>query len=167
MMEQKRWYTTWPVLAVLIAASAALGFGVACWTAPKNIPATASVVANTVQADNSTQEIKIPVEYLAAAKIAVEAVTNGGMEAEILAAGTVTSPPNGEAIVVARASGNISRINRQLGDKVRAGEALAYVDSMEAASMSADMTVAAAKAELARKAFARESSLFQQGVTPR
>ena len=97
----------------------------------------------------------------------MEPVVSGSLEAEILAAGTVTAPPNSEAVIVARASGNISRINRQLGDTVRAGETLAQVDSMEATSMAADRSVANAKVDLARKNFARESSLFQQGVAPR
>jgi cobalt-zinc-cadmium efflux system membrane fusion protein len=89
------------------------------------------------------------------------------MEGQILTTGTVAAPPNSEAVIVARAAGSIARVNRQLGDTVRAGEALAQVDSLEAATMAADRNVANAKAELARKSYARESSLFAQGVTPR
>ena len=117
--------------------------------------------------DGAPLEVKIPADYLTAAKIAVEPVSSGGLEAEILTAGTVVAPPNSEAAIVARASGSITRVNRQLGDSVRAGEALAQVDSLEAATMATDRNVANAKVDLARKTFAREASLFSQGVTPR
>ncbi|MFZ6876099.1 efflux RND transporter periplasmic adaptor subunit [Undibacterium sp. Di27W] len=170
MMEQERRSMNWPVTVGLVAVAAALGFGASHWMATKKTPTTVPVAASaaaSAQAESGTPEIKIPAEYLKIAKIAVEPVLNGGLEAEILASGTVTAPPHSEAIIVARASGNLSRIYRQLGDTVRAGEALALVDSMEATSMSADRAVASAKVELARKAFAREATLFQQGVTPR
>ncbi|MCU6434635.1 efflux RND transporter periplasmic adaptor subunit [Undibacterium sp. Jales W-56] len=173
MIEQERRSMNWPVTAGMVAVAAALGFGASHWMAAKRSPATTPVAASTAgaaasaQAESGTPEIKIPAEYLNIAKIAVEPVLNGGLEAEILASGTVTAPPNSEAIIVARASGNLSRIHRQLGDTVRAGESLALVESMEAATMAADRTVAKAKVELARKTFARESTLFQQGVTPR
>ncbi|MFA9216145.1 MAG: efflux RND transporter periplasmic adaptor subunit [Sphingomonadaceae bacterium] len=158
---------------MLVAFAAALGFAASHWLAAHNAPmatpaATAASPASAPGAgDHAAVEVKIPTEYLAAAKIAVEPIGNGGLKAEILTAGTVTAPPNGEALIVARVAGNVTRVNRQLGDTVRAGEALAQVDSPEAAAMTADRNVAAAKADLARKNFVRESSLFAQGVTPR
>lgn len=167
MMEQERRSTNWPVTAGVAAVAAALGFAGAYWMTPKNGNAAPPVVAAIAPAHNNTPEIKIPTQYLTAAKIAVELVTSGRLESQILAAGKVTAPPNSEAIIVARASGNISSINSQLGDTVRAGQALAQVNSMEAAAMAADWRMASVKAELARKTFARESNLFQQGVTPR
>jgi cobalt-zinc-cadmium efflux system membrane fusion protein len=173
----------WPLAGVLVAVAAALGFGAAHWldgrdrptagsiSAPTSASAAAPTSAPTTAATpaqpEATQEIKIPAEYLAIAKIAVETVGNGGAGGEILSSGTVTAAPNNEAVIVARAAGNIARLNRQLGDTVKAGEALARVDSMEAAGMAADRGVANARAELARKAYAREASLFEQGVTPR
>jgi cobalt-zinc-cadmium efflux system membrane fusion protein len=175
MMEQQRGPLGWRLVAGLVAVAAALGFGASHWLAARNAPvaaptsassATAATTSAASAADNGV-EVKIPSEYVVIAKIAVELVGNGGLQAEILTAGTVAAPPNSEAVIVARASGNISRVNRQLGDAVRAGEALAQVDSLEAATMAADRSVANAKAELARKNYARESSLFAQGVTPR
>jgi cobalt-zinc-cadmium efflux system membrane fusion protein len=175
MMEQKSRHVGWPIAAGMTAVAAALGFGAAHWLPARNASVAAPVTAAATSpsasapgtADSGSAEIKIPAEYLSIAKIAVETVGNGGFEAEILTAGTVAAPPNSEAVIVARASGSITRVSRQLGDTVRAGEALAQVDSMEAATMAADRNAANAKAELARKSYARESSLFAQGVTPR
>ncbi|MBP1203483.1 cobalt-zinc-cadmium efflux system membrane fusion protein [Duganella sp. 1411] len=170
MMEPRRPAIGWPWVAVSAAVAAALGFGAARWIAPAS-PAGASAPTAAPAPRGGDADIplaiNIPAEYLAAAKIEVEAVARGSLRAQILAAGTVTAPPNSEAVIVARAAGNISRINRQLGDKVRANETLALVSSEEAASMAAARRVADTREELARKGLARESALFEQGVTPR
>ncbi|MES2743250.1 MAG: efflux RND transporter periplasmic adaptor subunit [Pseudomonadota bacterium] len=171
MMEHSNRTMNWPLVAVLVALAAALGFGASHWLAGRHRPAaavaTAPPVAATAAPAPTAVEVIIPGEYLAIAQIAVEAVGNGGAGAQILAFGTVIAAPNNEAVIVARAAGHIARVKRQLGDSVKAGETLAQVDSMEAAGMAAERNVAHAKAELARKAYAREASLYEQGVTPR
>ncbi|WP_049621732.1 efflux RND transporter periplasmic adaptor subunit, partial [Frateuria defendens] len=87
--------------------------------------------------------------------------------ADLLAPASVTAQPGGEALVVARAAGTVVRLAHRLGDTVRGGEALAWVDSLDAAAMAADRSVAEAHAALARKTYARELDLYRQGVTPR
>lgn len=169
MTQEQRFTLRWPAVAALVAAAAALGFGVAQWSSEKSGPvaALAAPPAPAAAGKPKTEEVKIPAEYLAIARIAVEPVGDGGLNAEILTSGAVAAPPNSEAVILARASGNVSKVLRQLGDTVRAGEALATVESSQAAAMVAERSVAIAKADLARKNFARESSLFKQGVTPR
>lgn len=180
MMELDSHTTTrskpWQLIAVLMALSATLGFGAAYWLATRN-PATTSAPAKQASASAAASaaanagdeqpKIKIPAEYLAIANVAVEPVLGGGAEDEILSSGTVTAPPNSEAIIVAKASGNISKIRHQLGDTVRAGDTLALVDSQEATAMLNEKNVANAKLALARKTHAREASLFEQGVSSR
>lgn len=173
MIEQQRRTPTWVLVAGASAVAAALGFGGAHWLAANNQPAAAPLSKPAASApaapagEAAVLEVKIPAEYLTVASIAVESVSSGSLEAEILTAGAVVAPPNSEALIVARASGSIARVNRQLGDTVRAGEALAQVDSLEAATMAAERNVANAKLDLARKTLARETILFTQGVTPR
>lgn len=170
MIDKPNRQMNWPLAAGMAAVAAALGFGAAHWAAPRNNAVAAPAAqapAPAAKAEAGTPEIVIPAEYLQVAKIAVEPVASGGLEAEILTTGTVAAVPNSEAVIVARASGNVTRVVRQLGDTVRAGEVLAQVESQEAAAMAAERKVASARAELARKNYARESSLFQQGVTPR
>jgi len=159
----------WPAAAGLAAVAAALGFGAAHWTASRPATATAAPVPAPMseKAAVPAAEIAIPAEYLQAANIAVEAVASGGLDAEILTTGTVSALPNSEAAILARASGNVTRVLRRLGDTVRAGDALAQVESQDAAAMAAERRSSTARAELARKSFARESSLFKQGVTAR
>lgn len=165
MTEQKPLTTTWRVVGTAASLAALLGFGAAWMVKPKDVsPPTAAPV---VAAEPGTPEIKIPAEYLTAANIVVEPVLAGSIVADVLAPATVTALPNAEATVVARAAGTLTRVNRRLGDTVKAGDVLAVVDSQEAATMFSDRSVAIAKAELARKAYTREAGLFEQGVTPR
>ncbi|MDH7972491.1 efflux RND transporter periplasmic adaptor subunit [Sphingomonas sp. AR_OL41] len=154
----------WPLISGIAAAAALAGFGASYVFGPAAPPPP---VVASAPARARPVEVKIPGAYLASANIAVEPVGSGGVSAEITAPATVTSTPTGEATVVARASGTITHISHRLGDPVRAGEVLAMVDSLDAASMSADRSVAAARADLARKTYARESGLYRQGVTPR
>lgn len=160
----KNYSIGWPVLAVIAVVAAGIGAGAVWLIKPAEAPTVPAEAEASAPADI---EIKIPGEYLAAANIAVEPVAAGNVDGEILAPATVASQPNGEATIVARAAGTVIRVNRRIGDSVRAGDVLALVDSLDAASMAADRSVAMAKAELAKKTYARESSLFEQGVTPR
>lgn len=166
MIEPRRQSIHWPLTGLLVAIAAALGFGAAHWSDTKKaVPAAPAPVAKPEE--SAPAVIKIPAEYLKAANIAVEPVASGGISAEILAPGSVTALPNSEAVIIARVPGTVARINRRLGETIRAGETLALVESLEAATMVADRSSAQAKLELARKNRQREASLFEQGVSPR
>jgi cobalt-zinc-cadmium efflux system membrane fusion protein len=104
---------------------------------------------------------------LATMQIGVEQVLSGSFASDIQAPATVSSAPSGQAVVSAQAAGTVIRLNKQLGDAVRAGEALAQVASRDASTMAADRSTANAKAALARQVLARERSLYDQKVTPR
>ncbi|MBN9144512.1 MULTISPECIES: efflux RND transporter periplasmic adaptor subunit [unclassified Novosphingobium] len=153
----------WPMIGGIAAAAALASFGIARWTAPA---APAPVEAKPA-AKAGPVELTLPDAYLQTANIVIGKVEAGGAGGEILAPAHVAASPQGEAIVVARASGAIARITKRLGDSVRAGETLALVESLDAAGFSADRSVAASKAEQARRVYERELSLFKQGVTPR
>ncbi|MDF0546355.1 efflux RND transporter periplasmic adaptor subunit [Sphingobium sp. H39-3-25] len=163
MMEEPR-QLRWPLIGGIAAVAAAAGFGVAHLFGTGSPPVP---VEQAEPASKGPAEVKIPASYLQTSNIVVEPVASGNVGTDIIAAATVAPTPQGEAVVVARASGTVTRINRRLGDNVRAGEALAFVDSLDAATMSADSSVATAKVGLARQTFAREDSLYKQGVSPR
>jgi cobalt-zinc-cadmium efflux system membrane fusion protein len=170
-MKNDRRPANWPMIAAIAGIAALVGFGVARGLAPASAPPKAAEVSEKPGAGASEKaspsEVKIPAAYISAANIAVEPIASAGVGTEILAPATVAAVPGNEAVIVSRASGAIQRINRRLGDAVRAGDVLAVVDSPDAAAMAADRKVALAKADLARKTYERESSLYQQGVTPR
>ena len=149
--------------AVLLAGAG--GFGLAKCTSNKTA-APAAAPAKT-EADRASEGVPMSNEAVQAAGIGVQTVGGGGLASEIIAQATVTPTPNGQAVLTARASGAVTRIFKRLGDPVRAGETLAIVESLDAAQIAADRSVAIAKAGLAQRTLAREKSLFEQRVSPR
>ena len=175
-MINKSQNSNWPMVAAIAGVAAVVGFGAARVLAPSPAPQTQAdsakpakaVEAQTSQASAPAgDEIKIPADYIASANIVVETVASGDVRQEILAPATVVAPPGGEAVLVSKVAGTVLRVNKRLGDVVRAGDVLATLDSQDAASMAAERRVAQTKVDQARKVFARESNLFQQGVSPR
>lgn len=102
-----------------------------------------------------------------AAGIVTEAVSPGGLAAEIIAQGVVATTSEGEAVLTARADGAIVRITQHLGDNVRAGETIALLESREAATLVADRSSAQARVNAAHSAYTREKRLFDARVTAR
>ena len=152
-----------------VAVAAALGgFSLARCTTDARDPADTKPAAEAPAGEaGSGISLTMTDSAMREAGIALETVSSGGLGAEIVSQATVTAAPNGEAIVTARAGGAVTRVFKRLGDPVRAGEALAIVESRDAAQLAADRTAAAAKAALAEKNLARERYLYWQKVSAR
>lgn len=99
--------------------------------------------------------------------IRTETIAAGTLGGEIIAQATVTAPPEGRAELTARADGAVVRIFKRLGDPVGAGEQVALIESRDAAAFVAERNGAAARAQAARAALARERRLFGAQVTAR
>ncbi|MCF8203496.1 MAG: efflux RND transporter periplasmic adaptor subunit [Methylotenera sp.] len=156
------------LIAAAIAGAAALGYFAASRSGSAAKPAEPAPKAAAASAPKGeAPELKIPAEYVTAANIGVETATASNVRNELLLPAVVSAAPGAEAAVVSRANGTLVRVMRRLGDTVAAGDVLASIESLEAASMVSDRRVAQAKVDLARKTLAREKSLFDQGVTPR
>lgn len=65
-----------------------------------------------------------------------------------------------------RVTGKAVKIIASQGDRVRAGQPLAYLDSVELDQIWADYLKAQGKVALARKSLQREETLFQKKVSP-
>jgi membrane fusion protein, heavy metal efflux system len=102
-----------------------------------------------------------------AAGIVTEATQAGGLGAEIIAQGVVAAAPDGEAVLTARADGALTRVVKRLGDNVRAGETIAYLESRDASAIAAERSSASARLIAARSAYAREKKLYEAKVTAR
>ncbi len=155
------------------AAIAALVLGGGGVMLGRTMLAPEATIAAAAPADEAEEEGHVEGQILMdearskAAGIVTEALQSGGLGAEILAQGVVASTPEGEAVLTARADGAVVRINRQLGDFVRAGEAVAIMESRDAASIAAERSSASANLALARSTYAREKKLFDAKVTAR
>lgn len=130
-------------------------------------PPVAATPAEAVATQEKRSERFVPMaaERLAASGLAVERVEPGSLEGEIIAQATVAAPPEGRALLTARADGAVVRINKRLGDPVGAGETVALLESRDAASFVADRNAAAARERAAHAAWLREERLFRARIT--
>lgn len=166
MIQQDKRLMGGVAAAVLVAALG--GFSVARCTSDNSPTATQSPAKPEKEKEaGAPDSLAMTPAAIKDAGIVTETITAGGLGAEIVSQAIVTPSPTGEAIVTARAGGAVTRILKRLGDPVRAGEALAVVESRDAAQIAADRTAAGAKAVLAQKSLARERYLYDQKVSAR
>jgi membrane fusion protein, heavy metal efflux system len=111
--------------------------------------------------------VRLTDEQISTSEIEIIEVEASSLDAEIIAQGSVTPSPQGQAVLSAGAEGRVTRINKRLGDAVRRGETVATVESREAAAISSDVAAAASRSELARTRYERERRLFEERVTAR
>ena len=125
---------------------------------PDNAPAPAPEEA-TAAAEEEHDEtlVEMDAARIKATGLATETIQAGGLGTEIIAQGLVTAAPDGEAVLTARADGAITRVLKRLGDSVRAGEPIAFLESRDASDIAAARSAA----------YAREKKLFDERVTAR
>ena len=150
-------------MAAVVLAAGVAGYGLARWAGPTPVTIEAPVAVKAPTAGTLT----FSTDAIRAAGIAVEPVAAGGLSGEILTQAMVVPAPSGQAVLTARAAGAVTQIFKRLGDPVRSGEALAIVESRDAAQFAADRSTAAARAAQATRNLAREKSLYDQHVSPR
>lgn len=129
------------------------------------IASPAAAPAETEEEGHVEGQILMDAARVKGAGIMTETVQAGGLGSEILAQAIVAATPDGEAILTARADGAITRIHRRLGDAVGAGEAVAVIESRDAAAIASERSSATARLVLARSAYAREKKLFDARIT--
>lgn len=117
--------------------------------------------------EHAEGEVEIASDAIETAGIGLITIAPGSLGAEITAQATVAASPTGEAILTARASGAITDIRKRLGDPVSRGETIAIVLSPDAAALSAALTSAKSRLDLARTSFEREKTLYDSKVTSR
>lgn len=105
-------------------------------------------------------------EQMKTAGVEVQQVTSGGFERSISA--TAVLEPNGDRVsrIGARVAGRIARVAAAQGDRVKAGQALAYLESVELDQAWSDYAKAKGKYALAASSLRREETLFEKKVSP-
>ena len=152
-------------VAAAVVLAALGGFGLAKLTSGP--PGAASEAEEGEKPAGAPDAVEMDAQRITASRLLVQVVSSTGLASEIVAQATVEAAPGAQAVLTARAAGSVSRISKRLGDPVRAGEVLALVESREASQIAATRSVAAAKADLAAKALARERRLYDQRVSAR
>ncbi len=109
--------------------------------------------------------IKLTKEQVATAKIATVAAAQRPVSSEIVATAEIVPPDDGVARLGAKAAGRITKLAAGVGDPVKKGQLIAYVDSPELGRAKADYLAAAAIARVTRESADREKSLFEKKIS--
>ncbi len=104
-------------------------------------------------------------EAVRAAGIQVVAATTGSLGSGLTAPARVTFTQTGVARVAPRASGRLDTIEVRLGQRVRKGTVLGYVESPELGRARADYLAAATRERVAEANLKREKDLLAKGIT--
>ncbi|MBO9709908.1 MAG: efflux RND transporter periplasmic adaptor subunit [Caulobacter sp.] len=154
--------------AVAVASLLAAGAGALAGRTLASPPADAAPSgAGEGDHANDRPHLAMTPERIAADGVQLVTLAEGGLDAAIPVQATVVAAPDGAAVLAARADGAVVRIRKRLGDSVAAGEAVAAIESRDAAAISAERSAAAARAAAARQALAREQALFTARVSAR
>lgn len=150
------------------AAAAVIVLGGFTFWAMTRGPAVAPEAAAEAEEEHGAGEaLQMDAARIQAAGIILAPVGSGSLSAEIVAQGTVVGTLQGEAVLAARADGVISGVSLRLGDSVRAGQTVAWIESRDASSIAAERATARARLTAARQALAREQRLFDSQITAR
>ena len=110
--------------------------------------------------------ITLSAQQIADAGIEVGRPSIGGVAGAIELPALVQGDPQGVQVVSATIGGRVVSLTRNLGQSVRRGDALAIIESREAASLNAEIEAARARAALAQSNLRREQRLFAERVSP-
>ena len=154
---------------ILAASMSGLLLAVAACSPAKEEAAPAEAAkAQAGEAEKKTEEeglITLSEEQMKVAGIKLVAVSSGGAGA-ITVPAVIEADPQGMQVVAAGLAGRVVALNRNLGQPVQRGETLAIIESVEAASLNAEIEAARARLRLAESQLRREERLFQSRVSP-
>lgn len=170
-ISEKKKLSVWAIGGII--ASALIGFGIAKITSPKTDPQTKiAETANNNQSENvvektASSEINLSEDGIKSSQIETITVQNGDVSDIINATATAQANSNSTALLTAPTNGIITRILKNVGDDIGAGETIAIVESNVASTIPSDKSSALARLNLAKKQLERERILLNQGVSPR
>jgi len=110
--------------------------------------------------------VSLSAQQIADAGIEVGRPAIGGVAGAIELPALVQGDPQGAQVVSATIGGRVVSLTRNLGQSVRRGDALAIIESREAASLNAEIEAARARSALAQSNLRREQRLFAERVSP-
>ncbi|MGU3538922.1 efflux RND transporter periplasmic adaptor subunit [Methylobacterium sp. A54F] len=109
--------------------------------------------------------IALSPERIAAAGIAVEAVSGGVLGRSLTVPGTVAPDAQRVARVAAKVSGTVAELRKRLGERVERGEIVAVLDSREVADAKNDYRAALVGHELQQTLFERDHALWDRKIS--
>jgi cobalt-zinc-cadmium efflux system membrane fusion protein len=110
-------------------------------------------------------DVELAPQAQEAAKLAIEAARAAPRAGVLVAQGTLELSPRRVAKIGSLVDGRVVSMKAQIGDKVRAGEVLATIESVAVGRARAEYFQAQARLKQADKELSREKQLASEGVT--
>jgi cobalt-zinc-cadmium efflux system membrane fusion protein len=118
------------------------------------------------EAHGEEQVVQLTDAQLQELGIEVATAGPGKLAAYVTLPGHVTLNADRRADIIPRVSGAIQQVLKQLGDRVRAGEVMAVIDSRELADLKSAYLNARDRVPLAEVTFRREEDLWKKKISP-
>ncbi len=122
-------------------------------------------LAHGEPAGDGSDVVQITEEQIKQFDILCQEALPGGVQAWLQAPGQIEFNHEQMAHIVPRVKGVVRSVEAHLGQRVKAGEVLAVLESRELADAKAELLNASERQSLAQSQFTREERLFQQKVT--
>ena len=152
-----------PFLLGVFAVMACGGGGDAPAEGPKQPSAAAdSGKAGRPTAGDSTITLDSAAQRLAGVELMTVTPESGGA---LVANGTITYDGNHVSVIASRAEGRVSQVRADLGQRVRAGDVVALVESPEVGQSVGDLERVEAVVEVAQRNYEREKRLYEQSIS--
>ncbi len=132
---------------------------------PEAAPTTGAAAEKEAPAENVPHVLELTPEQTKVAGIATALVEERAAGVPIQATATIEPVADRQARVGSRVQGRITALRAKVGDRVRAGQALAILDSPDLGRARADYLAALAGANLARETANREKALFERNIS--
>ena len=141
-----------------VALVPVIGVGAALHAGQKNDKAPA------LQAAKSDDALEVSDSGKGAIQLKVEPVRAESLGGELKTTGTVVVPPDRNVKVTPSLQGRVREVLVKVGDMVRAGQPLAYLDSVDAANAVNTLKQAENKLRLAQQTLDRQERLYSMGT---
>ena len=155
-MRIERWIGTMVFVAVLGG----------CSREPAPPPGAAAKPAAKEDTHAGEDLLKLSDEELKQAGIRTEALAETQLQDQLAVTATVHPNEDRFAHVAPRVPGRLVRVHAKLGDRVKAGQALAVLDSVEVGEAHAAYLQSLSEANVSRAAFERAERLHKEEVIP-
>ncbi len=117
-------------------------------------------------ADNNKGLIQLSAEEIQQSKVTITAIKSEKISDQLILSANITANQDRIAFVAPRVEGKLIKITVNLGDQVKAGQALAVIDSIQISEARAEYRHAQSELKLAEANFERTDKLYKEEVVP-
>lgn len=110
-------------------------------------------------------EVQLSPDAVRATRIEFVEASRRPLISGVTATARITLAQKGQSRISPRVAGRVSSIEARLGDRVRPGQVLAYIESPELGRARADYLGAVTRARVAEDNYKREKELLTKGIT--